>query len=183
MADTTVAGLTLSRAGRRTLLAVHVITSVGWLGVSAVLLTVSLTAVLTDSTDAAAAAYWTEHLLGPLLVVPLSLLSFVTGVLLGVGTKWGLVRHVWVLVKLVLTTVAVLLTLFVLLHQIDLAYAHSRPGVDRTVLGRTPGNLRDAGLVSTALYTFVTVVSVLKPWGLTRWGRARRSRLAGAARR
>ncbi len=170
--------LPLARPQRRALLCLHVIASVGWLGASAVMLTLSLTAWASDSGETVASAYWAEHLVGPLLLLPLSLLSLASGVLLGLGSPWGLVRHVWVLVKLVLTTVAVLLTPFVLLHQIDLAYAHSRNGL--AGLGQVPRNLRDAGIVSTALYTFVTVVSVLKPWGLTRWGRARRSRLLAA---
>jgi hypothetical protein len=40
------------------------------------------------------------------VILPLSTASLVTGIVQAVGTTWGLVRHYWVLFKLVLTVVA-----------------------------------------------------------------------------
>ena len=39
--------------------------------------------------------------------VPLSLLSLITGAALSLGTKWGLLRHYWVLAKLLMNVVAI----------------------------------------------------------------------------
>ena len=49
---------------------------------------------------------------GWFVLLPLSVASLVTGLVQALGTKWGLLRHHWVVVKLgisVLTTVVLLL--------------------------------------------------------------------------
>jgi hypothetical protein len=63
--------------------------------------------------------------------VPLVLAAPLTGILLGIGTPWGLARHYWVLAKLVLTIAVATAAVFVL-----------RPG---TQPGRGPGAAGAAG--------------------------------------
>jgi hypothetical protein len=95
-------------------------------------------------------------------VLPLALGSLVTGVVLSLGTKWGLVKHRWVLVKFVLTVIAVVATTFSL-----------RAGLHEAadgVVGAAGGDVFAAACVSLAFYVFNTVLSVFKPWGRTRWG-------------
>lgn len=40
------------------------------------------------------------------VIVPLSLAALLTGIIQSVGTPWGLFRHYWVLIKLLLTSLA-----------------------------------------------------------------------------
>jgi hypothetical protein len=47
-------------------------------------------------------------LIGRWVLVPLSLGALASGIVQSIGTKWGLVRHYWVLVKLLLTIAAAL---------------------------------------------------------------------------
>jgi hypothetical protein len=158
---------TLSRPVRRWTLVLHVVVSVGWLGVDLALLTLGATALLTDDPELSHAAYVGMDVVGGTLLVPIALLALATGVVLSLGTKWGLVRHWWVLVKFAVTTLAATLTIVLL-----------RPGLDEAArvvgedLERLRVNLVVAPSVALTLYLTTTVLSVLKPWGRTRWDRS-----------
>ena len=138
---------------RKTWLALHVISSVGWLGVTLANL------ALASAAFGAPQLYRAMALLGDLVVLPLALTALATGVVLGLGTKWGLVKHRWVLVKFALTAVAVAATAFSLRPELHAA-ARGVAGAGTSVLA--------ASCVSLAIYVFSTVVSVFKPWGRTR---------------
>lgn len=86
---------------RRAVLTVHVISSVGLLGEVWVLVVLTTVAARAGDTDFARTAY---SLLSVLIFaggIPLSLTALVTGLVLALGTRWGLFRHVWVFAKLV----------------------------------------------------------------------------------
>ncbi|MFJ9849179.1 DUF2269 domain-containing protein [Streptomyces sp. NPDC101150] len=160
----------LSRPARRALLVVHVAVSVGWLGLTLGLLALSITGYTTASPDLAAVAYRAMKIFGDWLILPVALISLVSGLALSLGTRWGLARHRWVYVKFWLTLITVLLSAFSL-----------RPGIDHLAAQAAAGNpTPDIGLlvapsVATATYVFITAISVLKPWGPTkRGGRLRR---------
>lgn len=144
--------------------------SVGWLGVTIGDLTLGVTALVTDRLELQHAILRVLVVLGELALIPLSLLAFLSGVTLGLITKWGLVRYWWVLVKLVLTTIALVLIPFSLVP----GYANFSAVVDAT----PPDQLADigssgvsallgSGCVSLTMYTTCTVLSVFKPWGKT----------------
>ncbi len=149
----------------------HVVTSVGWLGVSLALLVLALTGRSTQDAVLRQGAYRVMELLAGVLVPPLAVLALASGVALGALTRWGLVRHTWVLTKLVLTTGAIVLTLFVLQAQIAVAAAQATDPRDPAAAQRAGIALVVAGVVSVAIYVTATVLSVFTPWGLTRWGR------------
>ncbi|WP_230423348.1 DUF2269 domain-containing protein [Streptomyces radicis] len=167
----------LARPVRRGLLVTHVVVSVGWLGLTLCLLVLGVTGAVSGSEATAEAAYRSMKIFGDWLLAPLALLTLGTGVVLSLGTHWGLVRHRWVLIKFVLTLITTAASLFALRSGIDDAAGEVAAG--RRV---TDG----AGLVvppsvALACYLFMTAISVLKPWGTTRWGR--RARQEAAARR
>jgi uncharacterized membrane protein len=150
---------------RKLLLLFHIISSMTWLGVDVGLLALSLTGYLSDDPVTVRAVYLSMNVLAFTVVIPVSLLALVTGVVLGLGTKWGLVRYHWVLVKLVITLITVGLTLFLL-----------RPGLQQAAADiRVSPVLPDGGtgllfppIVSLTCYVFMTVISIYKPWGRTR---------------
>lgn len=156
----------LSRPVRRLTLVLHVAVSVGWLGMDAVLLVLGATALLSADPELTRACYLAMDAAGGRLLIPVSLLALVTGVVLGLGTPWGLVRYWWVLAKLVVTAVAATLSIFALRSQ--LAEAAGTPVAD---LGRLEQTLVAAPSVALVLYLSTTALSVLKPWGRTRWYR------------
>lgn len=162
----------LTRPQRKALLTVHLVSSVGWLGVSLTMLTLGLAGRFAGSKRSTEGAYWTAHLFVDVLVIPLSLISMASGVLMGLVTHWGLVRHKWVLTKLVLTTITTCLGIFLLRPGVMDAYRNSGPGGDPVTLQQAGTDLLYAGSVSTSTYLLLAVIAVFKPWGHTRWGRA-----------
>ncbi|MEV0275122.1 DUF2269 domain-containing protein [Streptomyces sp. NPDC050610] len=174
----------LSRPVRRATLFVHVAVSVGWLGLTLGLLVLGIAGALTRSPATAAAAYRAMKIFGDWLIIPISLLSLVSGLVLSLGTTWGIARYRWVYTKFWLTLVATGASIFALRVTIDAAASAVATGPDA---GAAAPSLVAAPSVALTLYVFMTAISVLKPWGLTARGRraraaARTARTAGTAR-
>ncbi|MFE6621190.1 DUF2269 domain-containing protein [Streptomyces sp. NPDC057740] len=166
----------LSRPLRRAALVVHVIASAGWLGLTVGLLALAVAAVTTGSAVTVEASVRAMKLFADWLLLPVAFLTLVSGLVLALGTQWGLARYRWVYVKFWLTLATTAATAFAL-----------RPGLGANVAAVAAGGpLPDATglmmgpIVSLSAYVFMTVISVLKPWGPTRRGRRLR---AGAAPR
>jgi hypothetical protein len=81
-------------------LTVHIVVSVGLLGDCAALLAASVRAATTDDPALAAASYELMSLFSMVFGIPLSLASLATGLVLGLGSKWGVLRYAWVTAKL-----------------------------------------------------------------------------------
>ena len=159
---------------RKVALTVHVVCSVGWLG--AVLAFMALAIVGLISRDAASvrAAYIAMEPLTWFVLIPLSIASLLTGIVQSVGTPWGLLRHYWVLAKLVLNVVA---TTVLLLYTQTVGYL-----ADVAEASRFPGRDPDLGNPSPLLHgaaaalrlLAATALAVLKPRGQTRFGQRAR---------
>ncbi|BCL21359.1 DUF2269 domain-containing protein [Streptomyces tuirus] len=157
----------LNRRSRRAALVVHVTVSAGWLGLSLGLLALGITAATTGTPVTVEASVRAMKLFADWLLLPVAFLTLLSGLLLSLGTKWGLARYRWVCTKFWLTLATTTATVFAL-----------RPGVNSAVTAVAAGGpLPDAGdvlfgpVVSLSAYVFMTVISVLKPWGKTRRGR------------
>jgi hypothetical protein len=101
----------LAPRGRRLWLTVHVITSVGWLGLDLGLLALGVTGRWFTPRAGELGVYRAIDLLGYAAVLPLALLAALSGVVLSLGTPWGLLRYRWVAIKLVLTVGAAAATI------------------------------------------------------------------------
>ncbi|MYV62056.1 DUF2269 domain-containing protein, partial [Streptomyces sp. SID4931] len=146
----------LKRPVRRGLLVAHVAVSVSWLGLTVGLLALGITAFTTGDPATVGAATRAMKIFGDWLVVPVALLALVTGLVLALGTPWGLARHHWVWTKFWLTLITTGLSIFSL-----------RPGIDAAAAdGAVDINLVIAPSVATGTYLFITAISILKPWGL-----------------
>ncbi|HVY26114.1 MAG TPA: hypothetical protein VHB79_06160 [Polyangiaceae bacterium] len=149
-------------------LAVHLIVSVGWVGAVAAFLLLALSALTSDG-PTSRAAYIAMEVVGRGALLPLSVGALTSGIVQSLGTKWGLFKHYWVLVKLVLTVFA---TAALFLHQFT-AVTEAARLASQAVVSQTSLPLRqlglqlraDAGLALLVLVT-ITAIAVYKPWGL-----------------
>lgn len=169
---TTRKGFALPRRSRRGLVVVHIGVSVSWLGVSVGLLTLGVTARFSGDPTTAGAAYRAMAVLVNTLIIPVSLIALMSGVALSIGRPWGLTRHYWIVVKLVLTVITTALSIFSLRPLVDEAVAALAAGAPYPNT-ETMNSLTAAPTVSTTIYVFMVVVSVLKPWGRIRGRRGR----------
>jgi hypothetical protein len=97
-----VVRLRLRPATRRALLTVHIIAGVGLLGDVAAVLAINIRAATTDDPVLAAASYELLAMFTVLFGIPLSFAALGSGILLGMSSVWGVVRHAWVAAKLAL---------------------------------------------------------------------------------
>jgi hypothetical protein len=163
------AGLRLSPRVRKLLVAGHVILSVGWLGVVAATLVLALTAAGESEPAVARSAYLLMDRVLEVLVLPppasFSVAAMLTGGVLALGTKWGLFRHYWIVVKLALT-MAVLASGFAFV-DVGLRQAVASPAEASPML------LVGASAAHLAMLGAATIISVFKPWGEIRRSRSR----------
>ena len=170
--------MVMSASVRRAALAVHIISSIGWIGAAAGYLVLGIAAALAEQPLTVRAAWISMELVGWLAIVPLGCLALLTGLVMSLGTAWGLLRHYWVLFALVLTVMA--LTVLVL-HMPDVAAGAevARTQDDRAVMALGGDVLHPAlGLV---VLIIVAVLNVYKPRGVTAFGRKRRQAARGSA--
>jgi hypothetical protein len=152
------------------MLTAHVTCSVGWLGAIAAFLALALAGLNSLNASTVRAVYVAMELIGWYVIVPTSFASLLTGIVQALGTKWGLLRHYWVVAKLL---IAVLATAVLMMHMRPISY------VARVAAGAalSHGDLRalrvqivaDAGAALVVLLV-ATALSVYKPRGLTRYG-------------
>ena len=169
---------------RKFALTAHVTSSVGWLGAVAAFLVLAVAGLTSQDAQMVRAAYLTMELIGWFIIVPLSLASLLTGLTQALGTTWGLFRHWWVLIKLVLTILA---TIVLLVHMRPIGHL-ADVVAPATLAGGELYGLRvqliaDAGAAVVVLL-ITTTLSVYKPRGLTPYGWRRQREVAppGAAR-
>ena len=156
---------------RKFALTMHVVSSVGWLGAVAAFLGLAIAGLASDEEQTVRAVYVAMEATGWFVLVPLALASLITGVVQSLGTKWGLFRHYWVLVKLVINVVAsVILVLYM-----DTLVGLADTATTTAASGGHLGGLRSGSPVLHAggalvLLVGATVLAVYKPKGLTRYG-------------
>ncbi|ALG11408.1 hypothetical protein [Kibdelosporangium phytohabitans] len=153
----------LGKDVRKVWLIVHIAAAGAWLGMDLVLGVLIFTAMWTSDPQTLSVAMQALELFAvwPLIITGVACL--ISGVVLGLGTKYGLVRYWWVFVKLVLNILLVLLVVFALRPGV-----HEAAELGRSLLATRPGDMVYPPIVSTAAVLFATVISVLKPWGRLR---------------
>lgn len=162
---------------RKASLTLHVASSVGWLGAVLVYLALGVAAVVSDDMALVSAAYLTMEWGAWMVLVPLAAASLVTGVVQSLVSPWGLLRHYWVVVKLVLTVVAtgVLLAYTQTLGTFaDVAGSTPLTAGDLTVLRSPSVIVHTSGAL--VLLLMALVLAVYKPAGLTRRGQRHQRR-------
>jgi hypothetical protein len=154
---------------RKFALAVHLTVSVGWVGAVAAYIPFDVATVISRDDGALRASYLAMESIARSVIVPLALASLVTGLTVSLGTKWGLFRHYWVLISLVLTTLATVV-LLVEMRTIgalaDMAADPTMSGDDLRALPSTLGH----SVGGTVVLVVVLVLNVYKPRGMTRYG-------------
>jgi hypothetical protein len=96
---------------RKFVLTAHITFSVGWIGAVVAFLIFVITAMMRTDIQILRVAWIAMGLIGQLVIIPFALGSLFTGLIMALGTKWGLFKHYWVLISLALTLLAVIILL------------------------------------------------------------------------
>jgi hypothetical protein len=157
----------MSNSVRRFALTAHVTTSVGWIGAVACFLALAVAGLMSPRPVEVQAAYVAMELVCWAVIVPLSLLSPATGVAQSLWTPWGLVRHYWVLVKLLVTLPCTAVLLLHMLPTTRLAAAAAQGELAGAAMHDLRVQLVADSAVAIAALLFTTVLAVYKPRGTT----------------
>lgn len=164
---------------RKFMLTIHITVSVGWIGAVAAYLALVFAAMTSQDVPILRSVWVAMKLIGWLAIVPLSLVSLLSGIIMSIGTKWGLFRHYWVMFSLVLTIFAnvVLLQHMQTVNALAaLAAEMSSADVNRLREGLS-GELFHAG-VGLLVLIAIQVMNVYKPRGVTPYGWRKQQELA-----
>lgn len=155
---------TLSGRPRRLLRAAHVVLSGGWLGLVVAVLTLGVGAMLADAGSALSSHAMTGRLAAAIPVFAVG--SILTGVVLSVATPWGLLRHRWIVVKIVLAFATIGTAIALGGTWRAQAVARLTDGaVDGAAAGLPGWLLVGSSVAHLVMLAAATVISVEKPWG------------------
>lgn len=158
----------MPRGVRRFALTAHVAASVGWLGAVVVFLGLAVIGLTSQDDQTARAAYLVMEPAARYVLVPLALASLLTGIIQSLGTTWGLFRHYWVIVKLVLTVCSTIILLTYMQTFRFMAGVAADPAVGTGEVRNASPALHAVLAVMALIAT--TLLAVYKPRGLTRYG-------------
>ena len=159
--------MTMTPPLRKLVLTVHLTCSVGWIGAVIAYLALVIAAMTSQEARMLQAVWIAMKVIGWYVIVPLALAALLTGLVMALGTPWGLFRHYWVLISLVLTIFATVVLLVHMQTVSDVAgRAAATPGA---AVGGLPGEFVHAG-VGMLVLLVIQVLNMYKPRGMTRYG-------------
>src|SRR5919112_515713 len=173
MTNATLGGARPWRLGARTrkgVLVVHIVSAGVWIGIDVVMAIVIFTALVTNDDNTRALCYQALELFAVWPLLATGLVCLASGVVLGLGTKYGLVRYWWVAIKLVLNIVLTALVLLALRPEVVEAAEQGRQFAAGIPASLAVGNLIFPPIVSPAALLIAVVLAVFKPWGRIRKG-------------
>ena len=161
--------ITMNSRVSKMMLTTHITFSVGWVGTVAAFLALSIVGVI--SSDAVVrSCYIAMEIVAWFIIIPFCFASLLTGIVQALGTHWGLFKHWWVFVKLVITIIA---TSILILHMQPISYladvATQKVLSYDELRGLRIRIVADAAAAILVL-TAITTVSVYKPWGKIQFG-------------
>ena len=155
---------------RKLVLLIHITTSVAWPGTVAVFLALAITGLTSANPQIVRASYLVMPPITWYIIVPLAFTALSTGITLSLGTKWGLFRYYWVVVKLLINS----LSIPILFLHIQVIRTVANAAATSTL---SPADLHDqrVQLITIAVAALLalltaTTLSVYKPRGLTPFG-------------
>lgn len=151
---------------RRGVLTVHILASVGWIGVDLCVLVLAIVGDTSGDTTTQRSVFVVLGTVADALLIPLPLLALITGIAIALGTRWKLLRHYWVAVSLVATAASAAAVVFALRPRLQQAASLARGAREPAA---AVGQLRQEIIVASSLallvLCMVAAINVYKPWG------------------
>lgn len=148
----------------------HITFTVGWLGAVAGFLALAIAGLTSQDVQIVHSVYPAMELIARFVIVPLSFAPLLlTGPILSLGTPWGLFRHYWIIVKLVIT---ILCTVIMQLHIQPISHL-ARVAANGTLSSADHSlqlQMVVASVAALLALLVATGLSVYKPRGMTIYG-------------
>jgi hypothetical protein len=161
--------MTMSPGVRKFALSAHLTISVGWIGAVAAYMALDVATTASEDARMLRAAYLGMESIVSFVIVPLAFASLLTGLVMSLGTKWGLFRHYWVLISFLLTAAATLVLLVERRVIRSLAAVAADPTTSSDDL-RALGSTLVHSVGGALVLLLILLLNVYKPRGMTRYG-------------
>jgi hypothetical protein len=158
----------LSGRARKSVLVTHILSAALWFGVDIALGILVVTAMLTDEVRTAGVALQAVEVFAVWPMFGASLVCLATGTVLGLGSKYGLLRYWWVAVKFGINVVMSTLIVTALRTGIGDAATIGERLMAGDPAAAVPADLIFPVVVAPTLLIAAYVLSTFKPWGTIR---------------
>jgi hypothetical protein len=158
----------VGRTDAQGLLVVHIVSAGAWIGIDVVMGVFVFSALLADDDNTKALCYRALELFAVWPLLTAGLVCLASGVVLGLGTKYGLVRYWWVAIKLVLNIVLTALVLVALRPEVTKTAEQGWRFAAGEPASLAVDNLIFPPIVSPTALLIAFVLAVFKPWGRIR---------------
>ncbi|TDE15740.1 hypothetical protein [Jiangella asiatica] len=153
---------------RKAVLVVHILAAGAWVGIDVVMAVFVFTALASDSDQTVALSYQALEMFAVWPMTAAGMLCLASGMVLGLGSKYGLVRYWWVAVKLLLNVLLSTLVLVALRPGVQEAAEQGRRLAAGEAATIQTSDLVFPPIVSPTLLVVAFLLSVYKPWGRLR---------------
>lgn len=155
---------------RKLALALHVLSSIGWAGALAAFLALAAVGLASEDAGTVRIAYVANGMITWYVIVPLALVSLLSGIVQALATPWGLIRHYWVLLKLVIVATA---TFMLMMKTGPIGYiagAAAAGGLSGADLLGLRASILAHAVGGLLVLVWAAALGIYKPRGLTRFG-------------
>jgi hypothetical protein len=156
---------------RRFTFTTHITSSIGWVGAALTFLALAVIGFTSDDPVKVRGAYLVMAPAAWFVLVPLAHASLLSGIVLSLGTTWGLFRYYWVVLKLGITVFATVILLIYMGTFRQMAGVAADPVVDLAAVRNASPIIH--AILASALLVAATVLGVYKPFGMTAYGERR----------
>jgi hypothetical protein len=160
--------LRLTGRTRKAFLAAHILSGAAWFGIDLALGILMVTALVTDDPRTAGMAVQAVELFAIWPMFAASIACLACGVVLGIGSKYGLVRYWWVAVKLAANVLMSTLIVVSLRPGIGEAASIGQRLMAGDRTAAVPSDLLFPVCVAPSMLIAAYLLSVFKPWGRIR---------------
>lgn len=163
----------LSPRLRKLVLTIHVVSTVGWLGAVLVFVALAVVGLTATETQSVRAVLSVMEPVAWYVLVPFAATSLVVGIIQSLGTPWGLIRHYWVIFKLLITTFSTIILISYMTTFNQMSHAAANPASTADQLRPFAASVLLHGGLALAGLVISVVLSIYKPRALTAYGRRR----------
>ena len=153
---------------RKGVLVVHIASAGAWLGIDFAMAVLIFTAVLNHDTGTRALCYQALQLFAVWPLFTAGIICLASGVVLGLTSRYGLVRYWWVAMKLALNVILTGLVPLALRPGLSELSELGRELAAGHIVTASVGNMIYPPIVSPAALLVAVVLAVFKPWGRIR---------------
>ena len=160
--------MTMPPALRKFALTAHVTCSVGWIGAVVVFFALAQIGLTSQDPQTVRGVYLVMEPAAWFVLVPLAFASLLTGLVMSLGTTWGLFRHYWVVFKLLITVFATTILMIYMGTFRYMAAMAADPTADLDAVRNASPRLH--AMLALMVLLVAVVLAVYKPRGVTPYG-------------